>query len=347
MRAAVVEAPGKLVVREVPEPVPGPYEALCRLIYGATCTGTDQHILRGRFPWPVDYPTILGHESVGRVERVGEEVRHLRPGDLITRVGAPPSGGASATWGGFAEWGLARDHRAMREDGLPEREWSPHRINEVVPPDLATADATMMITWRETLSYLERVGVGPGASVLVVGSGGNGLAFAAHAANGGAGRIALVGSAGRERAARAVGATHFADYRGPDPAAATCLGLPGGYDVVIDAVGRRDSLDPFLPCVRDGGAVAVYGVDDWGGVTIRPQRARGSFVWSSRGYDEPEAHDAVVGLMRAGRLRAAPWFEGAGPFALEEIASAFEAVRERRCVKALIRLAPDAAAPGG
>jgi D-arabinose 1-dehydrogenase-like Zn-dependent alcohol dehydrogenase len=65
MKAVVVEQPGQLQVREIPEPTPGDYDALCRIEYGAVCTGTDQHLISATFPWPVQYPTILGHESIG------------------------------------------------------------------------------------------------------------------------------------------------------------------------------------------------------------------------------------------------------------------------------------------
>jgi NADPH:quinone reductase-like Zn-dependent oxidoreductase len=74
----------------------------------------------------------------------------------------------------------------------------------------------MMITWRETLSYISRMGVGEGARVLVLGSGGNGNAFVAHARNLGAQTVALTGSAPREEVARQIGATHFLDYRRGD-----------------------------------------------------------------------------------------------------------------------------------
>ena len=57
MRAALVEKLGSLVVRTVPDPRPGPYEALCELVYGATCTGTDSHIIAGSFPWIGALPT--------------------------------------------------------------------------------------------------------------------------------------------------------------------------------------------------------------------------------------------------------------------------------------------------
>ena len=118
MKAAIVEKPGVLTVKDIPVPEVGAYDALCVLLYGATCTGTDQHLIAGRFPWPVRYPTILGHESVGRVVEVGAKVRYFEVGALITRVGAPPAGGYSVNWGGFAEYGIAKDHRVMREDGV-------------------------------------------------------------------------------------------------------------------------------------------------------------------------------------------------------------------------------------
>ena len=91
MKAAVIEKPGVLVVKEIPVPEVGDYDALCQLLYGATCTGTDQHLIAGRFPWPVSYPTVLGHESVGRVVQVGAKARNFKVGDLISRVGTPPA----------------------------------------------------------------------------------------------------------------------------------------------------------------------------------------------------------------------------------------------------------------
>ena len=100
MKAAVVENAGHLVVRDIPMPHVGDYDALCEMLYGATCSATDSHLVEGRFPWPIHYPTVLGHESIGRVIRVGPRVRNFRIGDLVTRVGAPPSEGVSVNWGG-------------------------------------------------------------------------------------------------------------------------------------------------------------------------------------------------------------------------------------------------------
>src|SRR4028119_1179629 len=178
MKAAIVETPGRLVVRDVPEPSLGPYQARCQMLYGAVCTGTDTHIVHDTLPWEVLYPTILGHESVGHVVEVGEGVRHLKIGDVVTRVGTLPTPEIGTTWGGFVEWGIAHDHRAMQEDGLPESEWGSYRVQQVVPEDIAPAEATMMITWRETWSYIRRLGVTAGSRGLGVGAGGDGVAGA-------------------------------------------------------------------------------------------------------------------------------------------------------------------------
>jgi D-arabinose 1-dehydrogenase-like Zn-dependent alcohol dehydrogenase len=340
MKAAIAEAPGRLSVREIPVPRIGPYEALCEGLYGAVCTGTDQHLLAGRFPWPVKYPTVLGHESVGRVVEVGGKVRSFAAGDLVTRVGIPPApdGAYSANWGGFVQYAVARDHWAMAEDGLPESEWRGHRVNQKLPEGTDPAGATMVITWRETLSYFQRLGIGPGARVLVLGSGGNGLSFAAHARNLGAAFVAMSGHPEREELARQAGAAACCDYRREDLAAALGRSSPEGFDCILDAVGKEGQLDRVLPLLKPGGTVGIYGIDDYGRCAIRPQRARGTFTFYNGGYDEAETHRQVLAFMAAGSLDPRLWLDLEHPFALAEIGQAFAALRARRLVKALIRL---------
>lgn len=339
MKAAVVEAPGRLAIRDVPDPVVDEYDAMCELLYGATCSGTDLHLIDGTFPWPVRYPTLLGHESVGRVLAVGRRVRHFAIGDLITRVGTlpVPEYDLSANWGGYAEFGIARDHRAMREDGLPGDSWAAFKVNQVVPPDINPATATMFITWRETLSYFRRLGVTTGTRVLVIGSGGNGLAFAAHATNLG-GTAVVVGSPSRVHLAERVGARACVDYRIEELSARLAASWPDGFDVIVDAVGKRGQLDRVLDQLVPGGTIGIYGLDEWGAYAINPNRARGTFTVYNGGYDEAEAHEEVISLARSGRLDARIWLDLDRPYDLEQIGAAFAAVRARAVVKALIRL---------
>ena len=345
MKAALIESWNELVVRDIPMPQIGPYEALCELLYGATCTGTDSSIIAGTFPWIRPLPTVLGHESVGRVVEMGPKVRHLKVGDLITRVGTPgaPEIGVSATWGGFAEFGVAADHRAMAEDGVEPGQWMGRRMQLPLPDGIPATTGPMFITWRETLSYLRRLGVPTGGRVLINGSGGNGLAFAAHAANLGAEEVVVIGSAAFEpNAVGRLGVCCYIDYRGDD-LAARVAGIAGeGFDCIIDAVGSVGAADLLLPALKPGGAYGLYGLGSLGAFRIDPTRARGRFRFHPCGdYLEAEAHEEVCRLVLDGKLEPAAWYDSSQCFGLDDIDAAFAAARQRRSPKSLVRLNRD------
>ncbi|HSM42118.1 MAG TPA: alcohol dehydrogenase catalytic domain-containing protein, partial [Afifellaceae bacterium] len=81
MKALVLEAPGEpFVLKTVPDPVPGPGEAVARVL--ACGAGlTIQHARAGR--QKIDYPRIIGHEITGVIEAVGEGVTNVRVGDPV------------------------------------------------------------------------------------------------------------------------------------------------------------------------------------------------------------------------------------------------------------------------
>ncbi len=93
MRAMVLDAPGRpLAPREVDVPQPGPEQVLLRVQACGVCR-TDLHIVDGELPQP-KLPLIIGHEIVGTVVRVGENVRNFRVGD---RIGVPWLGSTCGT----------------------------------------------------------------------------------------------------------------------------------------------------------------------------------------------------------------------------------------------------------
>lgn len=340
MKAAVVESPGVLKVRQVPDPQVGEYDVLCRLLFGATCTGTDLHLIDGVFPWPPAYPAILGHESVGRVIEVGKKVRNFKIGDLVTRVGAPRllSAGIDICWGGFAEYGLARDHWSMQNDRQPAGEWTGYRVNQIVPPGIDPRSATMIITWRETFSYLKRSRIDANNSLLVVGSGGNGMAYIAHAANLGVTPLVMLGSSAREEMAKRLGAEYYIDFRDQNWKQKLSAIRPAGFDFVIDAVGKQNSAQIALEQVRRNGVLGIYGVDDFGKPLLDPFRARGPFRFNPNEYDEAEAHAAVTDYIMAGRLEASAWMNLDHPTPLDQIAEAYASLRRKEHIKVLVEL---------
>lgn len=85
MKAMVLDEPGRpLRVAEVPVPQPAPGQVLIKVRACAVCR-TDLHVVDGELPRP-KLPLVPGHEVVGIVESLGENVTGLRVGD---RVGIP------------------------------------------------------------------------------------------------------------------------------------------------------------------------------------------------------------------------------------------------------------------
>jgi threonine dehydrogenase-like Zn-dependent dehydrogenase len=154
-------------------------------------------------------------------------------------------------------------------------------------------------------------------------------------------RVTMIGSLGRKAAAYATGVTNYVDYRDGNAADQAGALEPDGYDIVIDAVGQADTADAVLPLVTPGGTLGIYGVDEFKSCQIHPHYARGSFTFYNGGYDEAEAHHQVITMIRDGRLDAEVWLDLDHIYPLEQIQGAFDAVRERRAIKTLVKLTCD------
>src|SRR4051794_20849113 len=72
MRAAVLEAAQRLVVRDLPAPLPAPDEVTIAIELAGVC-GSDVSLYLGHRPGP--YPFIVGHEAIGRVVEPGQSGR--------------------------------------------------------------------------------------------------------------------------------------------------------------------------------------------------------------------------------------------------------------------------------
>ena len=83
MKAVLVKAPLEVEVVDVPKPeITAPDEVLIKVRYGGIC-GSDIGIYSGGNAFAT-YPRIIGHEFAGTVESVGDAVKDLAPGDLVS-----------------------------------------------------------------------------------------------------------------------------------------------------------------------------------------------------------------------------------------------------------------------
>jgi 2-desacetyl-2-hydroxyethyl bacteriochlorophyllide A dehydrogenase len=82
MKAAIVRKTGEILVEDLPIPVPGPEEALVKVIYGGIC-GTDVHVMMGHHP-TARFPVVLGHEFVGELVEINTiKDIDIKAGDLV------------------------------------------------------------------------------------------------------------------------------------------------------------------------------------------------------------------------------------------------------------------------
>lgn len=341
MKALVVEKPGVVTVRDLNEPVMGEYEARCEMLYGATCAGTDLSVIDGEFAWGNEYPSIIGHESIGRVIEVGGKVRNFKIGDLISRVYTRATDGVGLSWGGMAEYGLAVDTKAMWADGIAKEEWDGFRVNQVIPEGVIDPlNATMIITWRENLSWINRMGVLNNERVLVVGSGANGISIAACAAIRG-GEVVVIGNAAREESAMRTGIKNYYDYKNKEVVKEFIEENQSQYDYVIDATGKKETLTSYMGMLKEGGTAAVYGMSDFYSYTFNPILGPKSFRFFNAyadTYDEEETHEEVIELIRAGKLDAGNWLDKENIFTWDNAPEVYEHVRNRKAIKSVLKL---------
>jgi len=343
MLAVAVMQPDHIQVVDVPEPTPGPYEAKIRTEIACVCNMTDRKVVEGHFPGIEHYPLLLGHETVGIVEVVGEKVRSFHVGDRV--IGGlllhPTDPTYGSGWGGFSGCTIAGDHLAMVEDHIatPENGWfEVYEIMRVVPQDIALEDAVMLCTWREVYSAFDEFSLKADDHIVVFGDGPVGLSFVKFARLRGLGEVYCVGKhAAKLQKALDMGAT--AVYLADDPAVGRLVEKRGQkFDAVIDAVGQEAIVNAALPMIKMGGTVGVYGVLS-GTLNLNISAAPYNFnlivhQWPTR-FRERAAQEPLIDLIRSGKLSYREFVEV--EFPITQAAEAFDYAKAKKPVKTLLR----------
>lgn len=339
MKAVLVTEPNVLtVVDDLPQPEPGPYQALVRIEACSICNSTDRKILERHFVSQIPLPLVLGHESVGTIVAMGEKVHSFEVGQRVLRPGAayPPERGIGSAWGGMAAYGLVTDLAAWQDDHPNERPGGNWAAHQIVPSEIPPAEATALITLKETLSASRAAGIGPHTRCAIVGTGPVAQSFAFWARHLGAPVVAVYGrrTDWAETFLRLrVDAYTTGDRVWPDPAPP----LPERYDRVIEAVGSSDALQHALALVAPDGQVANYGVapdNDVMPPAVQAAYAAGTLM--NLPVREQDEHEEVLGLVRDGKLRLADWISHVMP--LERIHEGFRLLAERQATKVVLTI---------
>jgi len=336
MKAAIIESPGKIVIRDLPVPKPNPYQALVRMEVTGVCSATDRKLSLGQKPFAPAYPALLGHEGVGTVVETGARVVNFAVGDRVLRpCGICPGHemeGVSSAWGSFCEFGLVTDIEAWKEeepDGGHSR-FGYARLQKKVPAHWSTDAACLLITWKETFSSLQQGGDVDGRAVAVLGDGAVGLSFVAWSHALGAASVEVVGHrAFRLERARSLGASVTRNLRAGEV-------FEGGrdFDIIVDTLGTNEAVASSLPRLRNDGKFLVYGMDST--FETHFDRSFGPQRWAyvQANPDEAGVHDGVVARLEGRAFDPAAWITFRG--SLEDLPKAFEHLESPESVKSII-----------
>lgn len=255
MKAVIFHAVGDIRLDEVAEPeIQQPTDAIVRITTSAIC-GTDLHFIRGTVPG-MKQGTILGHEGVGVIEALGDDVRNFSVGDRVVipstiacgycsycRAGYyaqcdnmnPNGNQAGTSFYGGPELTGPFDGLQAEKARIPMA-----AVNLFKLPDDVTDDEAIMLSDIFPTGYFgaELADVKPGHSVAIFGCGPVGQFAIASAKLMDAGRIFAVDTVpDRLEMARKQGA-EVIDINKEDPIE-TIRQLTGGIgaDCAIDAVG--------------------------------------------------------------------------------------------------------------
>jgi D-arabinitol dehydrogenase (NADP+) len=336
MKAVVYTAPRDFDIVEVPTPEPGPGEVRIRIKLAGVC-GTDLDLHDGKIV--ATFPLIPGHEMVGTVEALGDDVTGLEIGERVVVNGNSACGAC-----GFCNEGRPLQCTALSALGVT----GPGGFAEaVVAPagrcvsigNLDPAIAVFAEPAACAIHGVEILDARPGSTALVLGSGPMGLLLAQLLMHNGAARVTVAAPTHfKLEIARQLGIDETIEIPREPAAAFEVLHelRPEGFDSVVVATSVPDVFEVATPLTRAGGTVLWYGItapDDR--VTVSPYDVYRREITIKGSFAQVTSFRHAVRALQTGRILT----DGltTHTFALDDFGRALGAVRrERSCLKAVI-----------
>ncbi|MEU5608187.1 zinc-dependent alcohol dehydrogenase [Streptomyces sparsogenes] len=269
MKAAVVRAFGEpLVIEERPDPEPGPGQVRIRVEASGLCH-TDIHAAHGDWPVKPNPPFVPGHEGVGLVEELGDNVTHLHVGQ---RVAVPWLGRACGRcehclsgWETLCEQQINTGYGC--DGGYAEKMLAWADFAQPVPENLTPFDAApLTCAGVTTYKALKVADVRPTQLVAVSGVGGLGHLAVQYAKIAGATVAAIDVTDDKLELARELGADLVIDAREQDVGAE--LKKHGGAHAAIALAVNRAAFEAVNSGLRRGGKLVMVALPAHGTIQV-------------------------------------------------------------------------------
>src|SRR4051812_6331034 len=342
MRAVTFQAPGQVRIEEKPDPqLSAADDALIRIEASGIC-GSDLHIYHGRVP--VEQGFTIGHEFVGTVLALGDDVDRVAVGDRVLGTFHTACATCSSCLRGdyhrcrrgqtFGHGANLGDLQGAQADQLlvPRANLTLRKVPAGMSADVALFAGDVMGTGYHAVAH---AGMKAGDTVAVLGLGPVGLCAAQAALAGGAVQVFAIDSVpARLEMAASFGAVpvHLTEEEPKKAVRAAAGGR--GVDVVVDAVGDPAPLAMAISLCRDAGTVSGIGAySGKGEVPLGLAWLKG--LQLRLGLANVIAHvDRVLALIEAGKLDPAPLVTH--HMKLDDAADAYEIYDNREALKIVL-----------
>lgn len=262
MTAAVLYGKRDVRIEQIPVPKLEAGEVLVRIKAALTC-GTDLKVYRQGFhARMIVPPAVFGHELAGIVEEVGEGVESFAPG---MRVVAANSGPCNKCF--FCERHLDNlcENLQFINGAYAEFIKIPESIVRqnllILPDSVGFHEAALVEPLACVLRAIEKTGIEEGDTVAVIGVGPIGLMFVQALKSLNVTVIALGNRDTQLVLAKSMGADHVVDSTHSNAIEQVRKATAGrrGADIVIEAVGLKETWQQALGMVRRGGIINLFG----------------------------------------------------------------------------------------
>ena len=318
MNALTLSEYRQFTIEDLPIPTCGSRDVLVQVAACGIC-GSDVHGYDGasgrRIP-----PIVMGHEAAGIVAAVGSDVRSVSPGDRVTFDSTVYCAKCEFCLRG--EVNLCDDRQVVgvscgeyrRAGAFAEYITVPEYIVYRLPPTLSFAEAAMLEAVSVALHAVKLSCIEGGETALVIGAGMIGLLILQAARVAGCSRVFVADVDGtRLKMAANLGADETLLVSGADLLREVLRLTNGrGVDVVLEAVGRNETVASAIDCVRKGGTVTLVGniapevSIPLQKVVTRQIRLQGSCASAG---EYPEAME----LVSSGKIKVAPMISAVAP----------------------------------
>ncbi|QZQ50133.1 L-threonine 3-dehydrogenase [Erwinia persicina] len=296
--------PGIWMTHDAPVPEPGHNDLLIKIRKTAIC-GTDVHI----YNWDewsqktIPVPMITGHEYVGEVVAVGQEVAGFQPGDRVSGEGHITCGHCRNCRGGRTHLcrnaiGVGVNRQGCFAEYLVIPAVNAFKIPDNISDELAAIFDPFGNAVHTALSF-DLVG----EDVLITGAGPIGIMAAAICRHVGARHVVITDvNEYRLGLARQMGVTRAVNISEESlPQVMHALEMTEGFDVGLEMSGVPDAFRSMLDVMNHGGRIAMLGIPpasmsiDWNQVIFK-----GLFIKGIYGREMFETWYKMAALLQSG-----------------------------------------------